>query len=690
MKTKLFFFLFVLFLHSFGIAQSISSFTPSIGYSGELIQVTITGQGTNFQQGTDVIQLTSGSTVISPLQSTFISATSIQSVFAFNKDNPWGYYDLSIQNPITTLNLNDCLYLVFDTALASIDSITPSSAQQGETKTITISCQNSNFGIGGLPTTVYLQTGGLQINATNVVIVDPLTIQATFVFSYGHPASNYNVNFYNVLDGTVTDVGGFLLNTGTTVPSIVSCAPNSGTQCELLSISITGQNTNFEQGTDLITLTNGSTLLHPQQSTFVNDTLIQSQFIFAAIDPTGYYDLSIQKWNNYTLTMNNAFYLNPVAAMPSIVSVSPTSGAQNTVATLLITGVHNHFGQPGSTTSAYLKQGNYVMNQISANIIDTITLEVQLPLSNSCPTGLYDLYVTNTFDGPMVLTGSFTITPGINSPMITNVSPDSAFLGQTLTVSITGQNTLFQQGTDNVNLSGNGVVVYPSNISFFSPTVINATFHFPLNLPTGFYNVNAVGDDNIVLPNGFRLLPYSPLACSAHFTMVPDSLILHHYFVLNNATGTPPISYLWSWGDGTFDSIAYPSHTYSAAGNYNICLSITDSNGCTSTYCDSSNLQKSEKIIISVEVIPGTITSINPNDFVSQIMIYPNPATNYVTIESPQQAILEIFNMKGQLLETILCSNKRTTIDLSKLSTGIYLTKVKSDIGIVVKRIIIQ
>jgi hypothetical protein len=690
MKTKLFLLLFVLFSHSFGIAQSISSFTPSIGNAGDLINVTITGQGTNFQQGTDVIQLTSGTTVISPLQSTFVSPTSILSVFAFNKNNPTGYYNLSIQKYGTAVNLNNCFYLNADPAIASVNSITPSSAQQGETITMTINGLNSNFGNGGLPTSVWLRQGSVQISGTNIVVVDPLTIQATFVFSYGHPTGNYDVCFYNVLDGTVTDSAGFTLNTGTAVPSIVSCTPNSGTQCELLSISITGQHTNFEQGTDVITLTDGFFTFHPQQSTFVNDSLIQTQFVFTAINPTGYYDLSIQKWNSYNLTLNDAFYLNPVAALPSIVSVSPSSGVQNTVATLLITGVHNHFGQPGSSTSAYIKQGGYVMNQSSATIIDTNTLQVQIPLSPSYPTGLYDLYVNNTFDGPMVLTGSFTITPGINSPMITSVSPDSAFLGQTLTVSITGQNTLFEQGTDNINLSGNGIVIYPNNISFVSPTILNATFYFPLTLPTGFYNVNAVGNDIIVLPNGFKVLPYMPLTCSALFTLVPDSLIQYHYFILNNASGIPPISYLWSWGDGTFDSIDYPSHTYSTAGYYNICLSITDSTGCTSTYCDSSNLQKSGNSMISLQVIPGTILAINPNDFASQIMIYPNPATNYITIESPQQAMVEIFNMNGQVLETILCSNKKTTIDLGKLSPGIYITKVKTDKGIAVKKIIIR
>jgi PKD repeat protein len=45
-------------------------------------------------------------------------------------------------------------------------------------------------------------------------------------------------------------------------------------------------------------------------------------------------------------------------------------------------------------------------------------------------------------------------------------------------------------------------------------------------------------------------------------------------------------------GDGTADSIPYPSHTYANAGYYTICLYIQDSTGCTDSICHSYQLQK--------------------------------------------------------------------------------------------------
>src|SRR4030095_8233994 len=48
--------------------------------------------------------------------------------------------------------------------------------------------------------------------------------------------------------------------------------------------------------------------------------------------------------------------------------------------------------------------------------------------------------------------------------------------------------------------------------------------------------------------------------CTADFSLVADTLIPHHYFLVSDVSGIPPINYLWSWGDGNTDTIAYPSH----------------------------------------------------------------------------------------------------------------------------------
>ena len=58
------------------------------------------------------------------------------------------------------------------------------------------------------------------------------------------------------------------------------------------------------------------------------------------------------------------------------------------------------------------------------------------------------------------------------------------------------------------------------------------------------------------------------------------------YFNANCIQGMPNYLAWFDYGDGT-GAWALPTHTYNAAGTYAACLTITDAVGCTSTYCDS-------------------------------------------------------------------------------------------------------
>jgi gliding motility-associated-like protein len=47
------------------------------------------------------------------------------------------------------------------------------------------------------------------------------------------------------------------------------------------------------------------------------------------------------------------------------------------------------------------------------------------------------------------------------------------------------------------------------------------------------------------------------------------------------------VSWYWDFGDSTFDTIPNPSHNYKDTGSYNVCLTITNPYGCTSTACST-------------------------------------------------------------------------------------------------------
>ncbi|MFA5781373.1 MAG: T9SS type A sorting domain-containing protein [Bacteroidales bacterium] len=70
------------------------------------------------------------------------------------------------------------------------------------------------------------------------------------------------------------------------------------------------------------------------------------------------------------------------------------------------------------------------------------------------------------------------------------------------------------------------------------------------------------------------------------------------------------------------------------------------------------------------------------------IIVYPNPATNNITIESQQQAVIEISNIEGQLIKTLATNSNKTNVDISALPSGIYYVKVKTEKRMIVEKFV--
>jgi hypothetical protein len=77
----------------------------------------------------------------------------------------------------------------------------------------------------------------------------------------------------------------------------------------------------------------------------------------------------------------------------------------------------------------------------------------------------------------------------------------------------------------------------------------------------------------------------------------------------------------------------------------------------------------------------------DPSELVN---VYPNPAVDYINIESKGIEIesYTLYNLKGQLLFNELIINNRTKLSTGMLQPGVYVLKIKTAAGIAVKRII--
>jgi len=81
-------------------------------------------------------------------------------------------------------------------------------------------------------------------------------------------------------------------------------------------------------------------------------------------------------------------------------------------------------------------------------------------------------------------------------------------------------------------------------------------------------------------------------------------------------------------------------------------------------------------------------TGISDNYFQSTYDIYPNPANDIITINTPAPVNVEITSIAGQCVLKTEVTADNATIDISNLTPGVYLVRIKTDEDIWVKKVI--
>jgi hypothetical protein len=70
------------------------------------------------------------------------------------------------------------------------------------------------------------------------------------------------------------------------------------------------------------------------------------------------------------------------------------------------------------------------------------------------------------------------------------------------------------------------------------------------------------------------------------------------------------------------------------------------------------------------------------------VLIFPNPASNHLEIETSQKAEIEIQNIEEQVLRSMNINDNHTTIDISGFAKGMYFVKANTEKGITVKKFV--
>ncbi len=176
-------------------------------------------------------------------------------------------------------------------------------------------------------------------------------------------------------------------------------------------------------------------------------------------------------------------------------------------------------------------------------------------------------------------------------------------------------------------------------------------------------------------------IPGNPTGnCQAFFAFV--QLAPYQVSVVNLSSGQN-ITYQWSFGDGTSDTAQFPSHYYQTLGSYNLCLTVSDPNGCSSTYCDTLTVDSMGNVFRS---LPGfTINVISPSQLTGvkeikspvSFKIFPNPANSeiYFNLSSAANEVVayRILSLQGSEILSGKLNGFEGAVNVERISPGTYL-----------------
>jgi PKD repeat protein/subtilisin-like proprotein convertase family protein len=250
--------------------------------------------------------------------------------------------------------------------------------------------------------------------------------------------------------------------------------------------------------------------------------------------------------------------------------------------------------------------------------------------------------------------------------------------GNTLTYNQTGN-----PGMGIISGCGTEQGIYPGYMDIYYPGFEGQDIFFG-NICNGWYNIVSVTDPKNLITemdetNNTAIVPiflFQQQDNCCHTDFGADTLVGVAPFKVQFADKSMPLSSKWQWnfGDGSTATTAFPIHTYTQPGIYDVSLH-TDAKD---TNCKDS-LTKKKYIIVKP-------AATNSNQF--NIRLYPSPFKNQLAIsyqlQKSQMVQISYFDVTGrQLLKLPATQNTaglhEQLINTSSWPAGIYVIKVKVD-----------
>ncbi len=487
--------------------------------------------------------------------------------------------------------------------------------------------------------------------------------------------------------------------------SLTGVSPGQSIQGQVLPLTISGQNTNFLQASNVsVRLQQGtSTLIYPYQTNVVSNLQLSSTFGIAFSYEPGYYDMWVYDDIDGEMILEDAFQIFENSFQPVLLSVEPDNAERGQTLDLFVSGNSTHF--QASTTTVWLQQGTVTIYPNYSQILYNTELLANFTFNNYLPVGLYDVHTHNSIDGQLVLENSFTLYPGF-SPNITQMQPSAAMQGSLLGFDIYGENTHFEDASvilAYLENSNNQIIelLFDNQYQIWTNEQIEGAIIIPYNSSPGIYDLHVYNniDGSLVLPQAFYVNPNSespeilsinPTSCYTNIEISVDVQAQNTWFDWSNEL------YVGLKKNNSNERIWATNIQIEYSEQLSAQFSIPLSAPAGLWDFIVSDDICGEIVLEGAMTIIDTIAGINKYEAQSALNLFPNPAKGHFKLSTPNRfddCKVIIYNLSGQRKEfddITLLPNQPMQFNIQNLSDGFYFVQIISNKETLIKKLIKQ
>jgi MBG domain (YGX type)/Cep192 domain 4 len=412
--------------------SQILSATPSIAAQNQVLNITLVGQGTHWLQGGTTADFGPGVVVG---QLTIANPTHASAQILVVSTAVLGFHTVAMLTDGEYVELTQGLDVQQGTPM--LVSSSPNTGAQATTFNVQVLGQlthwqqgqtTASYGAGVTVnsfTIVDSVSGIINVTVDPLAFVDPAPSCHSLTITTGFEQVSLP-NQLCVVSGAAT---------------VTSISPNAAPQGSTLTVNVTGQNTHFTPGLTTASFGQG---INASNVTVTGPTTASVDLAVTSNATTGFRTATLQTQGE-TASLANAFNVGPNT--PTLNGASPVAAQQGQSLTVHLIGQYTHWTQ-GATTVTF-GEGITVG---TVTVVDAATLDAALTVNPIALLGART--VTVTTGGEIVSANVFGVVAG--SAIVSQVGPQSGNQGQDIVLTITGQNTHWQQGFTQFSMAGAG------------------------------------------------------------------------------------------------------------------------------------------------------------------------------------------------------------------------------------------